>query len=256
MLIDSHAHLDLTEFDHDRVELFTQMQTSGIQTALIPAISPQHWQKQIDVALEFNCPFSLGIHPWFATDKHVEIVSLEQKVEHYREHVQFVAIGECGLDKIKKNNWDAQITVFESQIILAKQYQLPLIIHSVKAHNDVQMLIRKHKFPFGGVIHGFYGSVEVAKQFIKLGFKLGVGGLLLNENPNKLVQCVTNLPWKNFILETDSPSMLPKGRSESRNTPLLLNEIVTQLANITEKSPVLILKQNQLSFEQLFDYKL
>ncbi|MGB0895255.1 MAG: TatD family hydrolase [Parashewanella sp.] len=253
MLIDSHAHLDLEEFDHDRAELFTKMHQHGITKVLIPAISPQHWQKQIRIAQQYDCLFSLGIHPWFATNNKSDISELEHIVNAFVTEANFVAIGECGLDKIKKQNWQQQLVIFEAQIVLANQFKMPLIVHSVKSHNEVQLLLKKHQFKFGGVIHGFYGNIDVAKKYIELGFKLGVGGLLLNEGVNKLAQCVTELSLNNFILETDSPSMLPKGRPESRNTPLLICDLVTKMAILTEKTPVLISEQNERCFYQLFE---
>ena len=254
MLIDTHAHLDLAEFDHDRKALFQKMQGAGISGALIPAISPSHWQKQLQVAKEYRCLYALGIHPWYVTeDVEQQLQQLIVVLNKQKQDNGLVALGECGLDKIRSENWSLQLLAFEQQIAMAIDRKLPLIIHSVRAHNEVLTLLLKYKPPMGGIIHGYYGSLEIAEQYYKLGFKLGIGGLLLNDNAKKLRHTVQNLPINAFVVETDSPSMLPQKCDEQRNTPLLINEIVTKIADLHEESAVLISKQLQGSFCQVVD---
>ncbi|MCL1079564.1 TatD family deoxyribonuclease [Parashewanella spongiae] len=254
-MIDSHAHLDFEVFDHDRIELFKEMKSQGIVSALIPGVSPAKWSKQLQVAHEFKCPFALGIHPWFA-DKNIEkgCIALQDYVQREQQNERFVAIGECGLDKIKNENWHWQLEVFKRQILLAKAAKLPLIIHAVKAHSEVLELLKKNDFEFGGIIHGFYGSSEIAKNYIKLGFKLGIGGLILNDSAKKLQNTIKELSLEHFVVETDSPAMLPKMCEGNRNTPLLINEIVTKIVDLTQKPTVLVRKQLLASFFQAVDY--
>ncbi|RYV03275.1 TatD family deoxyribonuclease [Shewanella sp. OPT22] len=254
MLIDSHAHIDFPEFDVDRDALFEQMKRSGISNVLIPGVSPAHWQKQLSIAKKYQSPFALGIHPWYVNETfEKDIVELKKIIKQHLDNDSMVAIGECGLDKIKSANWAQQISAFEAQLQLAAEYQMPLIVHSVRAHGEVLTLLEKYKLPKGGIVHGFYGSVEVAKQYVKLGFKLGIGGLILNSDANKLHRAVQNLPISSFVVETDSPSMLPKNSDQSRNTPLLINEIVTKIAVLHAKPAVLIREQLSSSFSQVVD---
>ncbi len=176
LLIDTHAHLDLPEFDHDREALFAKMRDAGISGALIPAVSPAHWPKRLRVA-GHQCLYALGIHPWYVTEAIQEQFTRLNKMLSKRRHDKSpVAVGECGLDKIKNQNRTLQLSAFERHIIIAKERSLPLIIHSVRAHNEVLAMLRKHRPEKGGIIHGFYGSCEVAEQYLKLGFKLGTGG--------------------------------------------------------------------------------
>ncbi|MBM7071672.1 TatD family hydrolase [Shewanella sp. 202IG2-18] len=253
-MIDSHAHIDFADFDGDRDAIFEQMQLSGISNVLIPGVSSAHWQKQLSIAKKYQSLFALGVHPWYVTETFEnDIVELKKLINQHLENDFMVAIGECGLDKIKSANWVQQISAFEAQLQLAEEYQMPMIVHSVRAHGEVLTLLEKYKLPKGGIIHGFYGSVEVAKQYLKLGFKLGIGGLILNSDANKLHKAVQSLPISSFVVETDSPSMLPKNSDQSRNTPLLINKIVTKIAVLHAKPAVLVGEQLRSSFFQVVD---
>ncbi|WP_133405795.1 TatD family hydrolase [Parashewanella tropica] len=256
MLIDSHAHLDFDVFDDDRVELFAKMKAQRIRGALLPGISPLHWKKQLQVSTEFGCPFGLGIHPWFiGEDVSYDIELLIEECKRHLDNPNFVAIGETGLDKIRKRNWSQQLDCFERQIQLSIELEKPLIIHAVKAHNEVIERLQRYRPRSAGVIHGFYGSPQVAEHYINLGFKLGIGGLLLNEDANKLHQIVKVFPLENFLIETDSPSMLPKNSDEVRNSPLLLTEIVSKLSKLSAKPSILVSEQLVINFSHVFESK-
>ncbi|MGS0694230.1 TatD family hydrolase [Shewanella sp. 0m-4] len=253
-IIDSHAHIDFPEFDCDRGSLFDDMQAAGIKTVVIPGVSPERWGRQIEVAKQYNCFFSLGIHPWYCestTDNDIE--KLRALLTYYRDDPRLVAIGECGLDKLHKSNFATQMMVFKAQISLAKEFELPLIMHAVRAHEEVIKCLRSESLVKAGVIHGFYGGPELAMQYVNLGYKLGIGGLLLNDNAPKLQQTVAKLPLESFVLETDSPAMAPKRSQTNRNTPLILPEIIKKIANLQNKSAVLISEQMFFNVTQLFD---
>lgn len=256
-IIDSHAHLDDPQFDHDREYLFSEMASIGIEMAIIPGISPPFWPKQLEVAKQYACPYALGLHPWFCGDSLTsDIEQLKALLALKGNDPQLVAIGECGLDKIKKANWAQQELALEQQLIIAKLLNLPVILHVVKAHNEMLTILKRHALPKAGVIHGFYGSIEVANEYIKLGYKLGLGGLILNSNAKKLKQCVSQLPLNAFIIETDSPAMVPQNSADLRNTPLILQRIIYEIANLQKKSSVLISEHAFRNTVQLFDLKL
>ncbi|MEI6858298.1 MAG: TatD family hydrolase [Shewanella sp.] len=256
-MIDSHAHLDFSEFDSDRKALFLSMKQAGIETAILPGVSPKHWDKQLIVSQAYSCPYGLGIHPWYCDNNpQKSIVKLRCYIEKYKHDVNLVALGECGLDKRHKHTWDAQWVLLEAQLVLAKNYQLPVILHVVKAHNEMLSLLNKHTLPKVGVIHGFYGSVEIASEYIKLGYKLGIGGLILNANAQKLKQCVAQLPLDAILIETDSPAMSPRNIAKTRNTPLALQLIIAEIASLHKKSRALISEHMFRNVVQLFDLKL
>jgi len=253
-MIDSHAHLDFPEFDIDREQVFDAMTNAGIVSAIIPGVSPEQWDNQLAVARQFNCPYALGIHPWYCHSDSITLFdNLKDRIIRCRDDVQLVAIGECGLDKLRKSNWQAQLTQFERQLALAKELELPIVLHVVKAHNEMLMLLRRYALPKGGVIHGFYGGVELANEYIRLGYKLGIGGLILNDRATKLKSCIASISLDSILVETDSPSMTPSNSAETRNTPLVLYSIVKKIADLQQESCVLISEHAFSNTVQLFD---
>lgn len=253
-LIDSHAHLDFPEFDHDRDALFAAMAKVNITTCIIPGVSPVHWDRQLQVAHQYACPYGLGLHPWYV-DAHwpKAIDALSERLDNCSGDKKLVAVGECGLDKMHGENWHWQLPALEAQLLLASKHQLPVILHSVKSHDPLISMLSSHSLPRRGVIHGFYGSVEIAKRYIELGYLLGIGGLLLNEDAKKLHKVVETLPIESFICETDSPAMTPKSAKGSRNSPLLIGQIVTKMAHLQKKSNVLISERLLSNVLQLFE---
>jgi TatD DNase family protein len=253
LMIDTHAHLDMSAFDDDREQLFEAMHRSGITSVILPGVSVDQWQKQIQIAQQFDCFFSLGIHPWYVPESiDAAIIKLDAILQQHSKNKRLVAVGECGLDKL--HHWsDKQLLLLDKQLALAKAYQLPVILHAVKAHQELLTMLARFRLPKGGVVHGFYGNSDIAKRYISLGFKLGVGGLILNPSAKKLRETVVNLPLEHFLLETDSPSMAPFDHPQSRNTPLILPRVVSEIAFLKEKSTVCILEQLNSNALQLFD---
>ncbi|MBT1443473.1 TatD family hydrolase [Shewanella sp. JM162201] len=253
-LIDSHAHLDFAEFDADRDLLVADMKRANIDTCIIPGVSPEHWPRQLDIAHSYQWPFALGVHPWWAAeDWPGQVSQLRTQLYGLGGERRLVAIGECGLDKIRADNWQWQVPLLEAQLELAAELELPLILHCVKAHNELLSLLSRYKLPRKGVIHGFYGSVEIARRYIELGFKLGIGGLVLNGDASKLHKVVAELPIDSFICETDSPAMAPKSSHSRRNSPLIIVQIITKVADLQKKSDVLISERLLANVTQLFE---
>ncbi|GGE88337.1 hydrolase TatD family protein [Shewanella carassii] len=265
MIFDSHAHLDFSDFDHDRLALIAAMKAAGIGGAIIPGVSREHWSKQKAIAHQLQLPFTLGIHPWYCpqtlVDCDLSLAALKTELTTANDSL-LVGIGECGLDKPKAElaqdnpahvSWNRQYRVLEGQLALAETLNLPLILHSVKTHNELLGMLKQHSLPRGGVIHAFNGSYEIATAYLDLGFKLGIGGLLLNKNAKKLRDVVGKLPLDALLVETDSPSMTPSILSEKRNTPLTLVQIIAELANLQKNTNVLISEHLQQNLMQLFE---
>ncbi|WP_299495480.1 TatD family hydrolase [uncultured Shewanella sp.] len=243
-IIDSHAHLDFDVFDPYRARLFEQMRQAGVSTAVLPGVSSLHWEKQLQVASDFHCPFALGLHPWYLhhdSDKDVE--KLTQLLETNKHNKQLVALGECGLDKRCQTDWQLQLRVFHQQIALAKAYDLPLMLHSVNAAGEMLSILKSIKHQKAGVIHGFSGAPEVAKAYVELGFAIGIGPLLLNSHVKKLQKTVHELPLNAFVIETDLSQEASKKSPYGTNIAQILHLVVDEIAKIHKKSSVLILKQ-------------
>lgn len=253
-MLDTHAHLDFPEFDADREQVIQRMHRAGIDNLIIPGVSPYHRQKQLAIAQQYQTYFALGIHPWFCPENiDAEILALTSEVLALLECPRLVAIGECGLDRLYPSTWSRQLAFFEAQLVLAKSANLPVIVHCVKAHGEVLSYLKQHKLSRGGVIHAFSGSPEIATEYIKLGFKLGIGGLIMNPNAKKLLKTVSELPLENFLLETDSPAMPPINVTEKRNEPTNIALFIDKMATLQKKTSVLISERLTLNAVQLFD---
>ncbi len=259
-MIDSHIHLDILAEHQTIDDLIMVMRQRNIVGAVIPATQPKEWQKQYQLAQQYGLGFSLGVHPWYVDNQwRQQIDALERQLDIVQTSAdsQLLAIGECGLDGHHKDNFNAQRHSFDAQIQLAKHLKLPLIVHSVKAHEPMLKLLQQNKLPNTGVIHGFYGSVELAKRYIALGYKLGIGAILLNENANKLQQVIQQVPLDCLVIETDVAQVqLVK---QTKNLPndlqfeLILPLLIKKIANLQKKSAVLVSEQVFRNTLQLFD---
>ncbi|MGI2258030.1 TatD family hydrolase [Shewanella sp. GXUN23E] len=252
MLIDTHAHLDFPEFDTDRQPLLAQMRQAGIGGAIIPAADPACWPRVREVARQTGCHYALGVHPWWVTPEHCahHLQQLAEMLSEQKDDPRLVAIGETGLDSLKGPTLDVQLASLRGHIELAIQYDLPLILHCVKAQRPLLELLAQYP-GCRGVIHGFGGSLETARQFAGLGFLIGIGAAVLNTNMKKLRHCVANMEIASLLPETDSPAMAPKGIS--RNTPLIMLQVVEEIARLRQVDVVQLKEQLFRNVTQLFD---
>lgn len=230
-LIDTHCHFDLPAFDADRPELVQSMQQAGVTDLIFPAITAASWQclKRItDTAPGFHA--SYGLHPVFMAEHNCgDIAELRQWLEHERP----VAVGECGLDFfIPDPDKEAQIALFQAQLRLAKEYDLPLIIHARKALDEVLKYIRQLG-DLRGVIHSFSGSLQQAEQLVEQGFYLGIGGTVTYERAKRLHNVVSNIPLEHLLLETDAPDQPDSHWRGKRNEPARLPIIAASVAELT-----------------------
>lgn len=234
---DSHCHFDSELFSDDTH--WALAQKHAVKRLLIPGVS--YKQSQRLAALCDNKPwyFAYGLHPHFISQhqpNHLD--DLYNLIQQKKP----IAIGECGLDfHISKKVEDEiqhrnrQLFYFEQQIQIAKQFQLPLILHSVKAHHVVLDRLKSNQFDEGGIVHGFSGSLEQAKEYTKLNIKLGIGGLIAKTNNHRLKSIVKYLPTSAFMIETDAPDMPPDFSRSRQSSPVfvaLYAQIIAHLKNI------------------------
>ena len=257
-VIDSHIHLDFSEFDARREQLIAQMRKLGLVNAVIPGVSSESWDRTTEVAKQYQCHYALGIHPWYCNqDWQVGMAALERHILSRNKELSLVAIGECGLDGFYRDNWQWQLPCFEAHLALAQRYQLPIIVHSVKAHNEVLALLKRYPLDRGGVIHGFYGGSELAKRYLNLGFKLGIGHLLLDEKAKKLPEAIVNLPLTSFVIETDLAVVSDLQKypfaDKINGSSLILHLLIEKIANLQKKTNVLVSEQVFQNTLQLFD---
>jgi TatD DNase family protein len=233
MLIDTHCHLDALEFDVDRDVIISQAEEQGVSGIVIPAVARNNFDAIIALCNQHkNCVYALGIHPMYIND------ALDSDIETLKAYVEKnnpVAIGEIGLDYFEtKENIERQAYFFTEQLKIAKQYDLPVILHVRHAVDDVLKHLRRNNVR-GGIAHAFNGSFQQAEQFIALGFKLGFGGAMTYSRALKIRELASKLPFEAIVLETDSPDIPPEWiGSAGRNTPLELSKIAQVLADLRQ----------------------
>jgi TatD DNase family protein len=232
-LIDSHCHLDFEDFDEDREAIIKNCSLSGITDIIVPGVSRQRWPRLIRKCAEYPIlrP-AIGLHPCYI-EQHQPSDLVELKalcVQHAP-----VAIGEIGLDYFVPDLDRAkQQEFFSAQLQLARQLDLPVIIHARKSVDDVISTLRKNKFKNGGIMHAFNGSLQQAERLMDSGFLFGFGGMLTFERSNHLRRLAKDLPLDVIALETDAPDMSGKAHHGQRNSPEFLPEVVEALQEIKQ----------------------
>ncbi|WP_428772992.1 TatD family hydrolase [Vibrio sp.] len=235
-LFDTHCHFDFAPFAADFALNWQQAQAQGVKRMVIPAVGESNWHR-IDQLSRHNhgLYYALGWHPHFLQgEPDVALDLLAQALESRTE--QCIAVGECGLDFAIDTSPERQEQFFTGQIELALRLQLPLIIHSRKAHNRILQLLKQYHFNAGGILHAFSGSYQQAMQFVELGFYIGVGGVITYPRANKTRHAVKRLPLECLVLETDAPDMPICGRQGMDNHPKWLQDILYELADLKETS--------------------
>lgn len=251
MIFESHAHYDSCKFDMDREELLNSMQENGVGTIVNAGAT---WESvKIGLELANQYPFvyaALGIHPDEVGNLNEERFAI-LKAECQKEKV--VAIGEIGLDYYwDHESHDIQKKWFIRQLELARNLNLPVIIHSRDAAEDTFKIMKEHAQGMRGVIHCFSYSKEMAEEYVKLGFHIGVGGVVTFKNGKKLKEVVEAIPLERILLETDSPYLAPEPHRGKRNSSLYLSHIVQTIADLKGLTYDEVVAQTEKSAKMLF----
>ncbi len=241
-LFDSHCHLDFPKFKGKVDAMVSKCEETGIGGILIPGVTREGWRRLRQISARYAiCHSALGLHPMFMK---------EHKKSHLRDLEMalsvgpIAAIGEIGLDFYHgRSEQSEQIEFFESQVIIAKTANLPIVMHIRKAHDEVLQILKRLNFKNGGIVHAFNGSENQAERFIDNGFKLGFGGAMTYPRAAKLHKLVQNLPLASIVLETDAPDMPPVTCKLDYNTPLHLFDNFRSFISLREESPAVIAKQ-------------
>lgn len=245
-LFDTHTHFDVADFDLDRQHLAEQAKRVGVDALVLIGFVEsrfddliqthqqlQYWE---NVSSSYLAP---GLHPFYIEQHQPEHL---QRLEQVLEQHDCVAIGEIGLDTFLKQHKQPEMFAkqqyyFIEQLVLATQYQKPVLLHIRKAHAETLAILKAQKFKLGGIAHAFSGGVEEAKALVKLGFKIGVTGQITNPNAKKLHQVVQAIGSENLVIETDCPDMTPlccqtSTEHRTRNTPVNLPYVLEGLNQV------------------------
>ncbi len=230
-LIDAHCHFDFPSFDGRRKWVLEEARTLGLSHLVIPGVRRADWSRVSRVASEYEgLSYCLGIHPWYI-DEHSQddLRALEQAFQTRHDHC--VALGECGLDRCRGNLTD-QYPWFEAQLDIAARVHMPVVIHSVRTHDEVIEVLKRKQFSGRVLVHGFSGSYQQACKLVDLGCFIGVGGIVTLERAKKSRDALARLPVDSLVLETDAPDMAPQGVPPGENSPVYLPRILAALAEL------------------------
>jgi len=232
--IDTHSHLYAKEFDKDRDEVVQKAIDSGVEKILLPNISSKYTQRLLSLCQNYpnNCFPMMGLHPC-----DVNLDGYEEEIEHVKKELltkKYIAVGEIGIDlHWDKSTLEIQKKAFASQILLAKENNLPIVIHVRNSFDETINIVEKYNDDnLSGVFHCFTGNIKEANQIIGLNnFYIGIGGVLTFKNSN-LDKTIKNIDNEYLILETDSPYLTPTPYRGTRNESKHIIEIAKKLAEI------------------------
>ena len=238
LLADSHCHLDAGEFDADRDAVIARARAAGVRLQVVPATHADAWPGLREVCRSAPGLYpAYGMHPVFL-DQHRtgDLGRLRQWLERERP----VAVGECGLDHfIEDLDRDAQQHWFEGQLRLAREYDLPVIVHARRAVDAVIAALRRVG-GLRGVVHSYSGSEEQARQLWKLDFMLGLGGPVTYERARRLRRLAASMPLEYLLLETDAPDQPDADSRGQRNEPAKLVTVLEVIARLRDVDPAQI----------------
>ena len=236
-IIDSHAHYDDEAFNEDREDILNEIREKGVIKVLNCAASYDSLKTTDKLTKDHDFIYgALGIHPENANE--MKEGTLEEIKAYIENNNKIVAIGEIGLDYYWDENppKDVQKEVFRKQLNLARELKFPVVIHDRDAHKDTLEIMKE--FPdVTGVVHCFSGSVEFAKECIKLGYYIGFTGVVTFKNAKKLVEVAREIPLEKILVETDCPYMAPEPNRGKRNKSDYIEYIITKIAEIKEIDP-------------------
>lgn len=232
MIFETHAHYDDEQFNEDRQELLESLPDKGIEYVVNIGASIESSKQSIELANQYSYIYAaVGVHP-------NEVEELNDKkmvwLKEAAKDPKVVAIGEIGLDYYwKEPDRHTQKIWFDRQMLLAKELQLPMVIHSRDAAKDtIDMMREANAKDIGGVVHCYSYSLETAKIFLDMGFYIGIGGVVTFQNGRKLKEIVEYIPIDRIVLETDCPYLAPVPYRGKRNSSLNIPYIAQEIGNI------------------------
>ena len=230
-LVDAHCHFDFPRFDGVREQELAAAAKGGVRALVVPGVRRADWDRVQALANPARgIWYCLGIHPWFV-EEHTE-ADLELLGQRLGSHPDgCIGVGECGLDGLK-GSFEEQLPWFRAQIQLATRHDYPLVIHSVKAHDQVHAALRAERWQGRALVHGFSGSYQQASKLVDLGCYIGVGGVITRDRARKTRDAIARLPAEALVLETDAPDMAPAGVEKGMNSPACLPAILDCLARL------------------------
>jgi TatD DNase family protein len=255
MLVDSHVHLDDGRYDKDREKLIERFEQDGINCVLHAAYDLQSSIKAVNASEKYERIYaSVGYHPHDAKDATEESLQI---IRSLTKKNKVIAIGEIGLDyHYDHSPRDIQRKWFIEQIRMAKELDMPYIVHDREAHADIFNIMKAEKYTgTRGIMHCYSGNVELAREFIKMGFLISLAGPITFSNARKAKEVAKEIPLENLLIETDGPYLTPVPFRGKRNEPAYVRYVAQEIASIKGISFEEVAETTSGNFKRLFNIK-
>lgn len=253
MIIDSHAHIYLSDFEDDLDEVLKRARSIGVEDIYMPNIDSSTIDQMHGVESRFpHCKAMMGLHPCYVKESYKEELQI---VRTHLEKRNYAAIGEIGIDLYwDKTFVDQQFEAFSYQIELAKEHKLSFVIHSRDSlDHTIEIVSKFQNGDLTGIFHCFNGTIEQGKRIIDLGFYLGIGGVVTYKNAG-VDTSVSQLPLSSMVLETDSPYLSPGPKRIKRNEPSRLSLVLDKMEVLFDKDRDEISKLTSQNCRKVFSY--
>ncbi|MFA7589641.1 MAG: TatD family hydrolase [Acholeplasmataceae bacterium] len=249
-MIDTHAHLNIKEFSTQINEILNRAKAQGVKKIIVIGMDEETNEIAVRLAEQYQMLYaSVGIHPGYVENGET------QSIIKWLKHPKVVAIGECGIDLYwNRDNFDLQKKIFIEQIELAKEYKLPLIIHTRNSFTEAYDCLLPYKNTVTGVFHCFSSSLEDAKKAIDLNFYLGVDGPITFPKSTELRELVEAIDLKHWLIETDSPYLAPVPYRGKKNEPSNLKFVAQSVADVKKTSLMEVVDRTTNNAYQLFKF--
>ena len=258
MIFESHAHYDDRQFDVDREKLLENLPFQNVGVIVNVGSDIRSSKESITLAHQYDYVYAaIGVHPdEVDTMKEADM----EELSHMAKETKVVAIGEIGLDYFRKegNTYKSvQKEWFCRQLDLAKEIEKPVIIHSRDAAEDTIQILRDFRkenpqIENPGVIHCYSYSPELAKEYVAMGFYIGIGGVVTFKNAKKLVETVAQIPLERILVETDSPYLCPEPNRGKRNDSSQIRYVMDRIADIRGIAPEEVEKQTEMNARKMY----
>ena len=251
MFIDSHAHIQLSQFDKDRDAVLKRAHEAGVSTILIIGFDLETSLGAVELAQKHEHLYAtVGMHPHDAKNLTPDVL---KSFRELLDHPKVIALGEIGLDYYRNlSPHNVQKEAFEKQLDLAEEMEMPIIIHNRDAYMDILPILEARKGKVRGVLHCFTGDIELMHRSIKIGLHIGIGGIVTFPNAKDMQTVATEVPAERLLIETDCPWLAPQFRRGKRNEPAYVPAVAEKIAELRDTSVEAIGEITTKNFDTLF----
>ena len=250
MIFDTHAHYDDKQFAEDRDQVLSSMQEQGVGTIVDASATVDSWERVLELTKRYPFVYGMiGVHPDEVGDLNEENFARMEQLLHEEK---VVAVGEIGLDYYwDKEQHEIQKEWFIRQLQLARKLNMPVNIHSREAAQDTMEIMKKYAADMKAIIHCYSYSKEMAEEYVKMGYLLGIGGVVTFKNAKKLKEVVKAVPLSHIVLETDCPYLAPepnRGKRNASSNLIYVAQTIAELKGTTTEEVIAVTEENARKF--------